>query len=140
MLLRIAIPAALLASSRIVTPAAPEPWQPVEELVAKIKQEPSVDERTEDAYRLMKSVKERAQQKIPDRLLSEITGLMSDRDDSVRYWTATALGYLGSQATPSIPALERALQEVKDVRATKTSASAIRIALTRIRAAQKSGE
>jgi hypothetical protein len=140
MLLWIAVTASLIASSRIVTPAAPEPWQPVQELVTKIKQEPSIRERTEDAYRLVKSVKERAQQKIPDRLLSEITSLMGDRDDSVRYWTATALGYLGPQATAAIPALERALEEVKDVHAMKTSASAIRIALTRVRAVQESGE
>jgi hypothetical protein len=142
MLLDLAITAALIASSPIVTPAATGPWQPVQKLVAQLNREASVRNRVrvEEAERLARLVKERAQLKVPERLLSEITSLMSDRVDAVRYWTATALGFLGAQATPSIPALERALDEVRDVHADKTSADAIRLALTRIRSAQGSGK
>ena len=132
--LRIALTACLwVLLSPVVMAGTPQPWRAVTRQVDKIKREPSGRSRTNEAEALADLLKEKAAETIPDSVLADITSLMSDRDDSVRYWTAMGLGFLGPQAAPSIPALERALKQIEHSRAAKTSASAIRLALTRIR-------
>jgi hypothetical protein len=70
--------------------------------------------------------------------IDQLADLLTHREDIVRYWAATALGYIGPKAESAIPALERAYEEKKNSSQSKTSASAIRVALERIRHQEKS--
>jgi hypothetical protein len=112
-------------------------WDPVMRLVEGIKAESTVTPRTKQAQELADLVRKEARQIAPKRVVRALGGLMEDRDDSVRYWIATALGYLGPQAAAAIPALEKALKEIEQRPADKTSESAIRLALKRINAPSK---
>jgi hypothetical protein len=96
-----------------------------------IKNEPSVNARTEDARKLADQV-HRNELAVSDADIQLLVDMLSDRDDSVRYWIAMALGYVGPRAQPAVTALEKALQEMQCVHGSKTSASAIRLALTKI--------
>lgn len=48
---------------------------------------------------------------VSPQTISQLTDLLRDRDDVVRFWAATALGNIGTLAITAVPALERALQE-----------------------------
>jgi HEAT repeat protein len=96
-----------------------------------IENEPSVNARTEDARKLADQV-HRNGLAVSDADIKLLADMLSDRDDSIRYWIAMALGYIGPRAQPAVPALEKALQEVQCVPGSKTSASAIRLALIKI--------
>ena len=98
----------------------------------KIKQETSVGKRTQCAEQLAGSIKSKGQQSVSDADIDSLASMMSDRDDSVRYWIATALGYVGPRAHHAIPQLEQALRERACDNSSKTSASAIRLAMSRI--------
>jgi hypothetical protein len=126
----------VLATSRLLASDTDE-WEPVLRLVEKIKEEPAVNSRTEQAEKLAHVVREKEGKKAPKGVIRAIADLMTDRHDSVRYWAATALGYLGPQAADAIPALQKALKEIEGRRASKTSESAIRLALERINRPQK---
>jgi HEAT repeat protein len=112
-------------------------WDAVLTLVERIKAEPAVTPRTEKAQELAHVVKEREAKTAPKEVIQALAGLMADRDDSVRYWVAMALGYMGPQADDAIPALEKALREIEGSPASKTSESAIRLALKRIKTPSK---
>ncbi len=101
-------------------------------VVEKIRAEPSGMGRTSDAERLCDAVKRTEGRDVSDADIDALASLMSDRDDSVRYWIACSLGFVGPRAKRAVPQLEEALKEVACVHADKTSESAIRIALTRI--------
>jgi PBS lyase HEAT-like repeat len=96
-----------------------------------IKQEPSVNARTEDARQLADQVR-RNQLVVSDADIQLLAEMLSDRDDAVRYWIATTLGYLGPRAQQAAPALERALKDAQCAHGSKTSAPAIRSALANI--------
>jgi HEAT repeat protein len=96
-----------------------------------IKSEPSVNARTEDARKLADQIR-RNGLVVSDADIKLLADMLSDRDDSVRYWIAMALGYIGPRAQQAVPALEKALREIQCVHASKTSADAIRLALTKI--------
>jgi hypothetical protein len=64
--------------------------------------------------------------------IDALTKLLTDEDDSIRIWTAGALGLLGKKAKSAVPQLERALLERPCANTPATSASAIRLALSRI--------
>jgi PBS lyase HEAT-like repeat len=96
-----------------------------------IRNERSVNARTEDARNLADQVR-RNELAVSNADIKLLVDMLSDRDDSVRYWIAMALGYIGPRAQPAVPALEKALQEVQCVHASKTSADAMRLALTKI--------
>ena len=64
--------------------------------------------------------------------IQALAGLMSAPDDGVRFWTAGALGLLGGKAKSAAPQLQRALLERPCTNQPMTSASAIRLALSRI--------
>jgi hypothetical protein len=91
--------------------------------------------RTEYAKKLSELVRSRADEDIRESDIDVLAGLMQDKDDSVRYWIAVSLGFIGKRAQRSVPALERALRDRACDHSSKTSASAIRLALTRIGAA-----
>ena len=107
-------------------------WDAVLSLVERIKAEPAITRRTGQAEALSDVVWKKAGKPAPRRAIRALAGMMEDRDDSVRYWMAMALGYLGPQAADAIPALEKALEEIEGRRGSKTSESAIRLALKRI--------
>ncbi|MEJ1974199.1 MAG: HEAT repeat domain-containing protein [Lacunisphaera sp.] len=101
--------------------------------VEKIKVEQASDVRTKLAQQLSELIKGEDTTAIDTKLINEISDLLRDKDDSVRYWAATSLGYIGPRAGFTIPALEKALKEKDDDLSSKSSASAIRLALERIR-------
>ena len=98
---------------------------------------PELNPRTEQAHELAGLVRKKARETAPKSVVRALADLMADRDDSVRYWIAMALGYLGPQASDAVPALEKALREIERHPADKTSESAIRIALKRINGPSK---
>jgi len=61
-----------------------------------------------------------------------LANLLSDEEDAVRLWIAGALGQLGDKAKSAAPQLQRAIQERPCANTPATSASAIRLALSRI--------
>jgi len=91
----------------------------------------SID-RTKHAQELSDLIKNDARDRIKDSDIDLLAGMMQDKDDSVRYWIATSLGFLGARAQRSAPALERALRDRACDHSSKTSASAIRLAFRRI--------
>jgi HEAT repeat protein len=107
----------------------------IEQLIDRIYRESAGNTRTSDAESLADLVKQAGPNGVSPKVVSDLTGLLSDSSDSVRYFAATALGYLGQRASTAIPALEQALREREGKRASKSSASAIRLALERIRSA-----
>ena len=133
---------ALVALAVLFTPgwsfARPaDDWGSVLALVEKIEAEPAVSPRTDEAQRLASAVRSKKGRAAPKNVIQSLADLMADRDDSVRYWVAGALGFLGPQAAAAIPALQTALKEVEGKRGDKTSESAIRLALKRINAPTK---
>ncbi len=93
-------------------------------------------ERTDLALQLSAYIKQQNPAEISEDVVTRIARLLKDRDDSVRYWAATALGYIGPKASAAAPKLLQALNEIekdKEKGGTgKTSADAIRLALQRI--------
>ncbi len=89
---------------------------PIDLVIREIRVETSTTVRTDAAEKLVSLVQEQARDGISQKAIWAMADLLSDRDDSVRYWVATALGYAGSQAADAVPALERALREREGVR------------------------
>jgi hypothetical protein len=100
--------------------------------VERIRNEPSSAARTTYAQQLAGEIRQNRSATLEDTDIQLLANLLSDRDDSVRYWIAMALGYLGPRAHLAVPALEKALEEKQCDNSSKTSASAIKIALSRI--------
>jgi len=100
--------------------------------IASIKTSGSTRQRTDFAWHLSVLIRKEDPANIDVDTIDEITGLLRDRDDSVRYWAAASLGYLGQHAERAIPALRTALLESACLPGTKTSASGIIIALRKI--------
>ena len=61
-----------------------------------------------------------------------LSNLMSDRDDSVRFWIARALAEIGPSAHAAIPALQKAYRQIACGRGDLTSSPAIQRALDSI--------
>lgn len=70
---------------------------------------------------------------LDSKIAGELAQVLGDPQDDVRYWIAMALSYMGPKAVSAIPALEKALKERRGRDQGKTSASAIRLALKKIR-------
>src|SRR5262245_37493320 len=115
----------------------PDEWQPVLTLVEQIKAEPDVGPRTHHAEEVSDFVRAKNGKSAPKSGIRALAGLMTDRHDSVRYWIAMALGFFGPQAIEAVPALQTALKEIEGRPGSKTSESAIRLALRRINARAK---
>jgi hypothetical protein len=99
--------------------------------VTKIRSEPGGMARTEVSRLLSEQIrlKELA---ASDSDIDLLADMLSDKDDSVRYWIAMALGNIGPRAQKAVPSLEKAYSQLECVHADKSSESAIRIALTKI--------
>jgi HEAT repeat protein len=111
----------------------------IELVIEQIKAERSTTVRTDVARRLCALLQHQARSDLDAleaRPVDDIAGLLGDRDDSVRYWAAMALGQIGPSANRAVPALERALKEIEPVPGVvvpaKSSESGIRFALRRI--------
>jgi hypothetical protein len=102
-------------------------------LVGKIRSESDVNVRTAHAEQLMVLAKKDPTRPYGQSLVTQIADLLDDPADSVRYWIATTLGFIGPQASAAVPQLERALVAAEKISASKTSASAIRLAIQRIK-------
>ena len=93
--------------------------------------EPSLA-RTDAAEHLAELTKKMRTQEVGEQTLADLISLLDTRDESVRFWVATALGNLGPQAKVAIPALKKTLTEVDCFNGPITSAMAIRRTLTRL--------
>jgi HEAT repeat protein len=100
--------------------------------VDKIRSEPSSAARSKHAQQLADQIRQNKLAVLDGADIDLLANLLTDRDDSVRYWIAMALGYLGPRARQSVPALEKALKERECDHSSKTSASGIEFALSRI--------
>jgi HEAT repeat protein len=106
---------------------------PMRREIDDINRESSSIVRTEYAKKLSEFIKNGTRGDIiTDRDIDILAGLMQDRDDSVRYWIAISLGFIGERAQRSVPALARALRDRACDHSSKTSASAIRLAFKRM--------
>jgi hypothetical protein len=104
----------------------------IAEGIKKIKNERSITQKTEYAYRLRLMFNKLPPDAIDDRTLSELAAMLEDRNDSVRFWIAASLGKIGPRARQTIPALENALKKVECAPGSLTSEPAIRAALAEI--------
>jgi HEAT repeat protein len=104
-----------------------------DQLIKAVQSRVSSDRRIDAAQKLSDLVHTCRSELFSERHIAQLSALLQDENDSVRYWSATALGYLGPRARSAIPALEKALEERADDLTSKSSRSAIRLALQRIR-------
>jgi hypothetical protein len=91
--------------------ASQEPWRKMVELADKVKVAPSSADRGEMARKLERLIDRKRRRTAPKELVDKLIILMGDENGQVRFWVAVALGDLGPQATPAIPALEKARKE-----------------------------
>jgi HEAT repeat protein len=124
--------------------ARPDPWKKVNELAEEIQNAPPSRDRGEMARQLQILVDRRARKSAPKELIERLINLMSDENVEVRLWTAAALGDLGPQAAPAIPALEKArkedealLQKIGGGRSGIWVMDAVDVALEKIRGKKK---
>jgi hypothetical protein len=100
-------------SSFIVHASQPEsPSETLSYAIDQIRSERSIIKRTalaEDLANLARNIPKTAF--IDDKAILNITLLLNDKDDSVRYWSALALGNLGPRATLALPELKIAFDE-----------------------------
>jgi hypothetical protein len=106
-------------------------------MIAKLRIEEDPDRRAERAQLLTKMVQDHHDVSFGSGVVADLAEVLRDESDRVRYWVALALSHMGPQARDALPALERALQERPETRG-KTSATAIRIAIDKIRGPSKS--
>ena len=69
---------------------------------------------------------------VDDKTITDMVSLLDIHDDSVRGWTAAALGHLGRRAKVAAPRLLALLAEVDCLEGDLTSAASIRPALERM--------
>src|SRR5262245_33291005 len=90
-------------------------WRRITMLAESIKATSTLTtkERQENAYELATLILRKAGKPAPEKLITDLAGLMSDADQVVRFWAAVSLGNLGPQAAAAIPALEKALEQAR---------------------------
>jgi hypothetical protein len=91
--------------------ASQDPWRKEVELADKVKVAASSVKQGEMARRLEGLINRKRRKIAPKELVDKLIDLMSDENKQVRLWVALALGDLGPQAAPAIPALEKAREE-----------------------------
>jgi hypothetical protein len=102
------------------------------ETMAKIRDEKTINSRTEAAEHLAMLTRGINPRKVDDATLTEMISLLDTDEDSVRFWVAAALGHLGPRAKQAVPRLLKLLHEVDCLPGSLTSAPAIRVALKRM--------
>ncbi|HKM49509.1 MAG TPA: HEAT repeat domain-containing protein [Terriglobales bacterium] len=104
----------------------------INETIAKVLSDETIDGRTEAAERLASLTKKIKSTEVTEALVTNITSLLNSPDDSVRYWVAMALGNLGPAAKAAVPKLMEMLPKADCINGTITSASGIRYALIKM--------
>jgi hypothetical protein len=104
----------------------------LEEAVAKVRSGDSPTTRTEAAEHLAELTHRVKPNSVDDKTIADIVSLLDIPDDSVRAWTAAALGHLGRRAKVAAPKLLALLAEVDCLEGDLTSAASIRPALERM--------
>lgn len=104
----------------------------LEETIARVRADPSPMGRTEAAEHLADLTHGVKQDSVDDKTIADMISLLDIPDDSVRAWTAAALGQLGRRAKAAAPKLLALLAEVDCLQGDLTSAAAIRPALKRM--------
>lgn len=122
------LPLALCAESH----ATQQLKRQLSETMEKIRNEKTANSRTDAAQHLATLTHRINPRKVDDTTLTEMISLLDTQEDSVRFWVAAALGHLGPRAKAAVPKLLKILPEVDCVRASLTSAPAIRVALKRM--------
>src|SRR6185369_7932572 len=69
--------------------------------IDNMNREGSSIDRTKHAQELSDLIKNDARDRIKDSDIDLLAGMMQDKDDSVRYWIATSLGFIGASAQRS---------------------------------------
>jgi HEAT repeat protein len=104
----------------------------INEAIAKVRSDKTVDARTEAAEHLASLTQKIPGKEATEALVADIASLLDSPDDSVRYWVARALGNLGPAAKAAIPKLEEMLPKADCINGAITSASGIRYALIKM--------
>lgn len=104
----------------------------IQSLVKKVKNNPTPMSRTEAAEMLAQSLKKVDPEKVKEQVLDDIIQLLESKEESVQAWIAVGLGNLGPRAKKAAPKLIRMLPEAERTDGSLTSASAIRMALTKM--------
>lgn len=102
------------------------------ETIATVRKGETPTIRTDAAEHLAELTRSLSPKRIDDGTLSQIVSLLDTSEDSVRLWVAASLGNLGPRAKMAAPKLLELLPQADCLHGSVTSASAIRIALTRI--------
>jgi hypothetical protein len=116
----------------IVAKAQPSLNDQVSETVKKVGAGKSSTERSLAAMHLCEITRGDASNQVDDQSLLAVEGLLKINDDSVRYWVALCLGNFGPRAKAAVPKLLEILDQTDCIKAAKTSASGIRVALKKI--------
>lgn len=104
----------------------------LEESIAKVRASDSAVARAETAEHLAEVTARVKPNSVDDKTIADMVSLLDIPDDSVRGWTAAALGHLGGRANVAVPKLLALLAEVDCFEGDLTSAAFIRPALKRM--------
>ena len=101
----------------------------LEEAIAKVRAGDSPTTRGEAGEHLAELIHGVQPNSVDDKTIADMVSLLDIPDDSVRAWTAAALGHLGRRAKVAAPKLLTLLAEVDCLEGNLTSAAFIRPAL-----------
>jgi hypothetical protein len=105
----------LVSVLQVSLAARTDEWRAITLLTESIRTPATLtaNDRQEKARELAALIRRKAGKPAPEKLITDLAGLMSDSDQLVRFWVAVSLGYLGPQAAAAIPALEKALEQAR---------------------------
>ena len=103
----------------------------VQNEIDAVRGEPNVALRTERMFRLAASIR-MSSSSLNDAEIDSVADMLTDKADSVRYWVAIALSFVGVRARRAAPQLRKALSEIVCVIGSKTSEEAIRLAFAKM--------
>jgi ABC-type microcin C transport system permease subunit YejB len=95
--------------------AAPVSLVQLKQLVAQTSQSPEGQSKVEMAAKISDAVSGMStdqRQAIDDQTIDAMAALLADKNDTVRYYAALSLGYIGPHAARALPALRAALSLV----------------------------
>lgn len=104
----------------------------LEEAIADVRMSVSPMQRSEAAEHLADLTHRAKPNSVDDKTIADMVSLLDIPDDSVRGWTAAALGQLGRRARAAAPKLLALLPQVDCLDGDLTSAAAIRPALEKM--------
>jgi hypothetical protein len=104
----------------------------LEEAIGKVRAGDSTTARDGAAQHLADLIYRAKPNSVDDKTIADMVSLLDIPDDSVRAWTAGALGHLGRRAKVAAPKLLAMLAEVDCLEGDLTSAASIRPALERM--------